>query len=77
MIKNVYETARVVNSGNHLTTVNELTDQIPALRPKVLWKAALEIVKMGSFAWIKILCEEDKGGPIGTAVSLITDIPLE
>jgi adenine phosphoribosyltransferase len=46
MIKNVYETARVVNSGNHLTTVNELTDQIPALRPKVLWKAALEIVKM-------------------------------
>lgn len=76
MLKQVYENAKVIKTGEHFTTVNEFTDQIPALRPKVLWQAALEINKIGTFNCNKILCEEDKGAPIGTAVSLITGIPL-
>ena len=76
MIKDVYRNSRVVNSGKYLTTVNELTDQIPALRPKVLWEAALEIVKAGNFNCDKLVCEEDKGAPLGTTVSLITGLPL-
>jgi adenine phosphoribosyltransferase len=76
MLRQVYENAKVITVGDHLTTVNEFTDQIPALRPKVLWQAALEVNKIGIFNCNKILCEEDKGAPIGTAVSLITGIPL-
>lgn len=76
MIKEIYENAYVIKNGKYLTTVNELTDQIPALRPKCLWNAALEIVNIGKIDSGKILTEEDKGIPIATAVSLISGLPL-
>lgn len=77
LLKEVYENANVVSSGSHFTTVNEFTDQIPALRPSVLWEAALEVVKAVDFSKAtKIVTEEDKGAPLATAVSLITGLPL-
>lgn len=77
LLKEVYENAKVVTSGSHYTTVNEFTDQIPALRPSVLWEAALEVVKTVNFEKAtKIVTEEDKGAPLATAVSLITGLPL-
>lgn len=76
LLQDVYKAAKVVKSGNHFTTVNEFTDQLPALRPKVLWEASLEVVKIGSFNVDKIVTEEDKGAPLATLVSVMTNTPL-
>jgi len=76
MLRSVYEQAQVVFSGRYYTTINELTDQVPALRPQVLWRAALEVARLGDFNADKVLCEEDKGAPLGTVVSLVTGLPL-
>jgi len=76
LLREVYESASVVKSGKHLTTVNELCDQVPALRPNTLKAAASEAIKFGTFGANKILTEEDKGAPIATAVALMTDLPL-
>ncbi|MDD3288772.1 MAG: phosphoribosyltransferase family protein [Alphaproteobacteria bacterium] len=76
ILREVYEKAHVVRSGKHLTTVNELCDQIPALRPETL-KAAVELaLQFGTFGANKILTEEDKGAPIAAAVSLAANLPL-
>jgi adenine phosphoribosyltransferase len=76
LLHEVYQRARVLNSGRHLTTVNELCDQVPALRPRVLWEAALEVARRCPSDITKLLGEEDKGAPILTAVSLVTGIPM-
>lgn len=76
LLKDVYTSAKVVRSGSHFTTVNEFTDQLPALRPKVLWEAALAVVKAGAFTVDKIVTEEDKGAPLATLVSVMTNTPL-
>jgi adenine phosphoribosyltransferase len=76
ILHEVYKRARVVKSGRYLTTVNELCDQIPALRPRVLWEAALEVARRCPADIDKLLGEEDKGAPLLTAVSLITGIPM-
>jgi len=76
LLKDVYETAKVVKSGTHYTTINEFTDQLPALRPKVLWEAALAVVKTGNLNVDKIVTEEDKGAPLATLVSVMTNTPL-
>jgi adenine phosphoribosyltransferase len=75
-LRKVYENARVVRSGKHLTTVNELCDQVPALRPEVLRAAVDEALEFGTFGATKILTEEDKGAPIATALSLEVGLPL-
>ena len=76
ILHEVYKCARVISSGRYLTTVNELCDQIPALRPRVLWEAALEVARRCPTDVSKLLGEEDKGAPLLTAVSLITGIPM-
>jgi len=76
ILHEVYENARVVRTGKHLTTINELCDQIPALRPEVLRAAVDETLKFGTFGANKILSEEDKGAPIAAAVSLALNLPL-
>ncbi len=76
LLKEVYTSAKVVRSGSHFTTVNEFTDQLPALRPKVLWEAALEVVKTMNANVDKIVTEEDKGAPLATLVSIMTNTPL-
>lgn len=76
ILRDVYENARVIRSGKHLTTVNELCDQVPALRPETLRAAVTEALKFGTFGANKVLSEEDKGAPIATAMSLALDLPL-
>jgi adenine phosphoribosyltransferase len=72
----VYQQALTVRTGPHFTTVNELTDQIPALRPATLRAAALSLAGIAPFTSGKLLCEEDKGAALGAAVSLMADLPL-
>ncbi|PNQ51725.1 adenine phosphoribosyltransferase, partial [Vibrio agarivorans] len=62
--------------GNSLTTINEFTDQLPALRPQVLIEVAYEILKLINFEYDKIVTEEDKGAPLATTISLLTGKPL-
>jgi adenine phosphoribosyltransferase len=76
IINEIYENARVVWSGEKQTTVNELTDQIPALRPQALREAALSLITMSTLCFDKIVTEEDKGALMAATIALITDKPL-
>jgi adenine phosphoribosyltransferase len=76
LLEEVYRNAKVVSSGKALTTVNEFTDQIPALRPAVLLEVAQEIIKLMDLSVSKIVTEEDKGAALATAISLLTGIPM-
>jgi adenine phosphoribosyltransferase len=76
LLEQVYQGAPTVQSGRHRTTVNEFTDQSPALRPAVLQEAVERLVALGKFDSDKLLVEEDKGAIIGGAVSLAVNLPL-
>lgn len=76
LLSEVYGRAGVVDSGRYATTVNEFTDQLPALRPAVLQEAARAVAEAAPDGFTKVVVEEDKGVPLGVAVSLITDVPL-
>ena len=76
LLKKVYQSAKVVNSGKSLTTVNEFTDQLPALRPEVLLEVAHKVIKLMDLTVDKVVTEEDKGAPLATAVSILTGIPM-
>ena len=77
MLEEVYAAASVVDSGRYLTTVNELCDQIPALRPALLRHVVRRLLaRLDLRDCDKILVEEEKGAVLGTALSLETDIPL-
>ncbi|WP_151816247.1 phosphoribosyltransferase family protein [Acinetobacter seifertii] len=76
LLEEIYKNARVVNSGKTLTTVNEFTDQLPALRPKVLIEVAYAILEHLDCDFDKIVTEEDKGAPLATTISLLTGKPL-
>jgi adenine phosphoribosyltransferase len=75
-LKLVYERAGVVLSGRYETTVNELTDQLPALRPEILAEAADEILRLGDFNCDKLLVEEDKGATLAGVIALKAGLPL-
>jgi adenine phosphoribosyltransferase len=75
-LRTVYEQAGVVFSGRFETTVNELTDQLPALRPEIMAEAADEILRIGDFDCDKLLVEEEKGAALGGVVALWAGLPL-
>ncbi len=75
-LKAVYERAGVVLSGRYHTTVNELTDQLPALRPEILEEAVSEVMRLGDFDCDKLLVEEEKGAILGGVVALKAGLSL-
>jgi cysteine synthase len=77
LLEQIYEGASTVFSGAYRTTINELTDQRPALRPEILAEAVNRLVRLGTFsAATKLLVEEDKGGILAGPVCLATGLPL-
>jgi cysteine synthase len=77
LLEEIYEGAPTVFSGKFRTSVNELTDQRPALRPEVLAEAVTRLVSMGTFtAATKLVVEEDKGGILAGPVCLAAGLPL-
>ena len=77
LLEQIYEGAPTVVSGRYRTTINELTDQRPALRPEILAEAVNRLVRLGTFsAATKLLVEEDKGGILAGPVCLATGLPL-
>jgi adenine phosphoribosyltransferase len=65
-----------VNTGGVHTTVNEFTDQQPALRPEVLAEACNRLCQAGVFHGDKLLTEEDKGAILAGVVAMRTGLPL-
>ncbi len=77
LLEQIYEGAPTVFSGSYRTTINELTDQRPALRPEILAEAVDRLVGLGTFsAATKLLVEEDKGAILAGPVCLATGLPL-
>jgi cysteine synthase A len=77
LLEQIYEGAPTVFSGRYRTTINELTDQRPALRPEILAETVNRLVRLGTFsAATKLLVEEDKGGILAGPVCLATGLPL-
>ncbi|MBD3557337.1 adenine phosphoribosyltransferase [Planktothrix sp. FACHB-1355] len=72
----VYKNAQTVWNDGKYTTVNELCDQIPALRPEVVREAVNWFVSAGIFAGNKIVTEEDKGAILAGLVMERTEKPL-
>lgn len=77
----VYERAGLVRTGKGAyTTVNELTDQMPAVRPEVLKAATTILWNIGTDrAWTlanKVLSEEDKGAILAGLVAVQWNLPL-
>jgi adenine phosphoribosyltransferase len=76
LLEDVYDGAPTVNSGRYRTTVNEFTDQQPALRAEVLEEVAQRLLKISDFNADKLLVEEDKGAILGGAMCLASGLPL-
>ncbi len=80
LITEVYENARTVRARKEgqFTTVNELTDQIPAVRPHILDAAVrlLEMMRPMPREITKVLSEEDKGAIIAGMFSTKVGLPL-
>lgn len=77
LLSEVYRNAGVVDSDQDgSATFNEFTDQLPALRPEVLREAADAVAAAAPAGVTKVVVEEDKGVPLGTAVALETGLPL-
>lgn len=67
----------LINIQGKNFVINELTEQIPATRPELLWRAAQSVVSLTNFNGItKIVSEEEKGAVLVAAVSLLTGIPF-
>ncbi len=79
LITEVYEAASTVRTGKgKFTTVNELTDQIPAVRPTVLIAASrvLSMLRPVGQHLTKVLSEEDKGAILAGMVATQVNLPL-
>lgn len=77
MLRDIYVKAGVIDTGSYLTTINELCDQLPALRPELLWYVTANLRSRVDLAGVtKVLVEEEKGAPIGVAFSLMSGLPL-
>lgn len=75
----VYEAAGAVLTGKgKYTTVNELTDQMPAVRPQVLRAAVSLLLGIGIIdrRVNKVLSEEDKGAILAGLFSVQAGLPL-
>lgn len=72
----VYQSAVTVKSGVYRTTVNELSDQIPATRPETLRAAVMTLLELGPILGNKILTEEDKGALLAGLISVSVSKPL-
>lgn len=72
----IYQHAHTVKSGRYFTTVNELSDQVPSLRPSTLLSAISALQSIGPITATKIVCEEDKGAVLGALFSVCSNLPL-
>lgn len=77
LLKEQLRKARVVGKGDYRYIINAITEQEPALDPKILDDCANKLLeKLDYKNATKILTAEAMGIPISTLISLKTSIPL-
>ena len=69
------ESSRIVKLGDYQYFIHPLSDGIPSIDPKILSRAADEMISVCDFDCDYIVTSEAMGIPIATAISLILDIP--
>jgi adenine phosphoribosyltransferase len=72
----VYTRASTIKTGEHFTTVNELSDQLPAMQPNTLHAAIRSLLELGDVHGNKILTEDDKGGILAGIFAYINAMPI-
>lgn len=75
-LKNSLREAPIVKKGEYNYFVHPITDGIPKIEPKLLREIVQEIEKIANLDCDKIVTAEAMGIPVGTALSLKTDLPL-
>ena len=68
--------APVIKRGDYYYFIHPITDGVPELRPDLIREVSAYILKIANMDVDKIVTIEAMGIHIGTALSLITDIPL-
>lgn len=77
LVENSFHDCELVNINGKNFVINELTEQMPATRPQLLWQAARKVAALTNFDGInKIVSEEEKGAVLVAAVSLLMGIPF-
>lgn len=77
LLEDSFHNQELVNIQGKNFIINELTEQIPATTPELLKHTAERIIKLTNFTNIdKIVGEEEKGGILVAAVSILTNIPF-
>lgn len=72
-----FHNKELVLINDYKFVINPLTEQIPATSAQLLAEAALRLIEIGNFdKATKIAGEEDKGGIIVAATSLLTGLPF-
>lgn len=76
LLKSLIESP-IVKKGEYNYFVNPITDGIPSIDPRVLREVAVGMIRLLDLNGIDyIVTAEAMGIPIGSAISLMTDIPL-
>ena len=68
--------APVIKRGEYYYFIHPITDGVPELRPDLIREVSAYILKIANMNVDKIVTIEAMGIHIGTALSLLTDIPL-
>lgn len=77
ILKKSLETCPMVKRGQYNYFIHPVTDGIPLLEPELLREVACAMVRVMNLDGVdKIVTAESMGIHIGTALSLMTDIPL-
>ncbi|MEA5135765.1 MAG: phosphoribosyltransferase family protein [Candidatus Fimivivens sp.] len=77
LVEKSFHDCELLNINGKNFVINELTEQIPATRPELLWQAARKVAALTNFDGInKIVSEEEKGAVLVAAVSLLMGIPF-
>jgi adenine/guanine phosphoribosyltransferase-like PRPP-binding protein len=72
-----FDKRQLVPINGHQFIINPFTEQIPATPAELLREAAKQVLEMGNFEGAsKIVGEEDKGGILVAATSLLSGLPF-
>lgn len=72
-----FDKRQLVPINGHQFIINPFTEQIPATQAELLREAARQVLEMGNFEGAsKIVGEEDKGGILVAATSLLSGLPF-
>lgn len=77
LLEDSFHNQKLVDIQGKNFIINELTEQIPATTPELLKHTAERIIELANFNNVnKIVGEEEKGGILVAAVSMLTNIPF-